>query len=64
MRNSGWRGARPRCPVQRLHGRLDPVIPVRGGARYDHLLWASHLVPIERPAATSACLARWCGVDP
>jgi pimeloyl-ACP methyl ester carboxylesterase len=53
-----WGGARPACPVRRVHGRFDPVIPWRSHRHYDAVVGCTHLVALEAPLAAR----RWLDV--
>lgn len=45
--------------IHRIHGRWDPLIPVRPWATYDRLVNAAHLIALEAPETVSAAIAGW-----
>ena len=57
-----WKGAQPRCPWRRVHGRFDPVIPMRPGQRYHRVVNAAHLVALSEPGVCQQELERLLGL--
>ena len=56
-----WRGCRPACPTERIHGRFDPVIPLRPSAHYDHIVNCTHLVALEAAQVCQGAINRLIG---
>jgi pimeloyl-ACP methyl ester carboxylesterase len=53
-----WPGLAPdRCPLLRLHGRYDPVIPLPAGV--DHVLPGGHLIALTHAETCVAAIMPW-----